>query len=263
LMASLNPKKPPLLRSAAAAAIGRSHLDASQQQQLTAAFATAGPLEVTGLLGAFERGTDVEVGKKLVAALDHSPGSKNLRLDLLMQILQSYPPEVQQAAEPLLKRLSGDILQQKAHLDELIPTLTNGDVKRGRDLFFGTRAACVACHAVADQGAHVGPDLSKIGGARAPRDLLESVVYPSASFARGFEPYLIKTKDGDVESGLISQQTSDAIYLVTGPKEVKRIARARIADIRLGTVSIMPQGFDTTLTKQELADLISYLSSLK
>src|SRR6185437_9617896 len=56
LMASLNPKKPPLLRSAAAAAIGRAHLDATQQQQLTAAFATAGPLEVTGLLGAFERG---------------------------------------------------------------------------------------------------------------------------------------------------------------------------------------------------------------
>jgi putative heme-binding domain-containing protein len=263
LIASLDPKKPPLLRSAAAAATGRAHLDSNQQLQLTAAFAKAGPLEVTGLLAAFEHGTDAEVGKKLVAALDHSPGSKNLRLDVLTEVLQSYPPEVQQAAEPLLKRLSGDILQQKSHLDELMPTLAAGDQRRGRDLFFGSKAACVACHAVADQGAHVGPDLSKIGGARAPRDLLESVVYPSASFARGLEPYLIKTKDGDVESGLISQQTADAIYLVTGPKEIKRIARARIADIRQGTVSIMPQGFDTTLTRQELADLIAYLSSLK
>src|SRR6185437_3150557 len=107
-------------------------------------------------------------------------------------------------------------------------------------MFFGAKAACAACHAVGTQGAHVGPDLTKIGAIRAPRDLLESVVYPSASFARGYEPFLIKTKDGDVLSGVITQQTADAIYLATGPREVKRIPRAGIVDLRQGTVSIMP-----------------------
>ena len=169
---------------------------------------------------------------------------------------------MQHAAEPLLKRLSGDALLQKAHLDDLTSTLAGGDPLRGRTVFFGSKVACAACHAVTDQGAHVGPDLSKIGTIRAPRDLLESVVYPSASFARGFEPFLVKTKDGDVLSGIITQQTADAIYLVTGPREVKRISRANIADLRQGTVSIMPQGFDTQLTRQELADLIAFLGSL-
>lgn len=263
LLESLQPGKPALLRAAAADAMGRAHLAADQQIKLTATLGTAGPLEMPGLLAAFEHGTDPDVGKKLVAAIERSPASRNLRPELVMQALASYPPEVQQAAEPLLKRLSGDVLQQKAHLDALGSALAGGDALRGRELFFGNKATCSACHAVADEGAHVGPDLSKIGAIRTSRDLLESIVYPSASFARGYEPYLVKTRDGDVLSGVINQQTADAIYLVTGPRDVKRIARSNIVDLRQGTVSIMPQGFDTQLTGQELADLIAFLGSLK
>jgi putative heme-binding domain-containing protein len=263
LLACAQPKQPALLRAAAADAIGRAHLSTLQQEKLTKTIATAGPLEMPGLLAAFEHGSDPEVGRKLVAAIDRSPASKNLRPELVSQTLHTYPAEVQHAAEPLLKRLSGDVLLQKAHLDDLSSSMTGGDPLRGRTVFFGSKVACAACHAVTDQGAHVGPDLSKIGTIRTPRDLLESIVYPSASFARGYEPYMVKTKDGDVLSGVISQQTADAIYLVTGPREVKRITRANIVDLRQGTVSIMPQGFDTQLTRQELADLIAFLGALK
>ena len=42
-----------------------------------------------------------------------------------------------------------------------------------------------------------------------------------------------------------------------------RIARADIAEMRPGMISVMPQGLDTQLSKQELADLVTFLKSMK
>jgi len=130
-------------------------------------------------------------------------------------------------------------------------------------VFFGTKAVCATCHTVGKDGGRVGPDLSKIGALRSQRDLLEAVVFPSASFARTFEPYVVKTRDGAVESGVISRETADAFYLTTGPRAEKRIPRANVTDLRLSPVSIMPEGLDAQLTPQEIADLIAFLRSLK
>jgi putative heme-binding domain-containing protein len=116
---------------------------------------------------------------------------------------------------------------------------------------------------VAGQGGKVGPDLSKIGSIRSGRDLLEAIVFPSATFARGFEPFLIRTKDGGVHDGLVSRETPDAIYLFTAERQEKRIPRASVDVIQQSKVSIMPQGLDNQLTRDELRDLIAFLASLK
>ena len=46
------------------------------------------------------------------------------------------------------------------------------------------KAACVACHTIGYVGGHVGPDLSRVGAIRQERDLVESILYPSASFVQ-------------------------------------------------------------------------------
>ncbi len=51
--------------------------------------------------------------------------------------------------------------------------------------------------------------------------------------------------------------------LVSGAGTEQRFARADIVEIRPGTVSIMPEGLDQQLSKQEVADLIAFLRSLK
>ncbi|HZK82921.1 MAG TPA: HEAT repeat domain-containing protein, partial [Humisphaera sp.] len=263
LLSCLKPAQPILLRSAAADAISHAHLNSAQHEQLIAILPTAGPIEMPGLVQSFEHGGGADVGHQLLIALAASPAFKSLRPELLNQVLHDYPDEIKREAIPLIARLSADVQQQKAHLEELLAGLSGGQSTRGRDLFFSAKAVCSTCHAVGDQGGHVGPDLSKIGAIRTPRDLLESIVYPSASFARGYEPWLVKTKDGDVQSGLISQQTADAIYFITGPRETKRILRSQISDLRLGTVSVMPQGFDAQFSRQELADVVAFLASLR
>lgn len=220
-------------------------------------------MELPKLLPAFGLRSSDDVGKALIVALEHSPGFTSLRPEDLKASVAKDSPQVQRLAEPLLKRLAPDADRQKAHLAELTPVLFGGDALRGRELFFGVKAGCATCHTIAGHGGQVGPDLSKIGSIRTASDLLESIVYPSASFARGFEPYLVRTKSGDTQAGIISRETADSIYLTTGPRQVLRISRQSIALLKPSTVSLMAQGFDQQLSRGELADLIAFLTSLR
>jgi putative heme-binding domain-containing protein len=200
----------------------------------------------------------------MIAALAKAPALESLTADAVRRTLQGSPQEVQQAARPVLARLEPDLDKMKARLTELTPVLKEGEALRGRLVFFGRTAACSTCHTVQSQGGQVGPDLSKIGTVRSGADLLESVVFPSLSFVRGYEPYMVSSKSGKVyPTGLLKRQTADAIYLVTGDRAEVRVPRSDIEVIEPGKVSIMPQGLDTQLSGQELADLLAFLQSLR
>jgi putative membrane-bound dehydrogenase-like protein len=263
LLGCLDAEKPALLRLAAAQALGTAGCDDTQLGTLTISVAAAGALELPRLLGAFERCKNPTVGKRLVTGLEKSAVTESLPAEALRRALAGFPDEVRRQAEPILKRLDADLEKQKARLAELEPLLAGGDAARGREVFWGKKAACAACHAVGGQGGRVGPDLSKIGGIRGGRDLLEAIVFPSASFVRGFEPVLVRTKDGAVYDGLIARETADAIYLTLADRSEKRLARAAVGEFRQSRVSIMPQGLDAQLGRDELRDLLAYLQSLK
>ncbi len=157
----------------------------------------------------------------------------------------------------------GDPAQQRARLDELSAAIKDGDVRRGHQVFNSTKAACVICHAMGYVGGTLGPDLSRVGGIRTERDLLEAIVFPSASFVRSYEPVNVRTKNGGEFFGLLRGDAADGIVLATGPQTEARIARADIAEMKAGSVSPMPQGYDSILTTQELADLIAFLRNAK
>jgi putative heme-binding domain-containing protein len=248
----------------AAEALGKSQLDESQLKALAEAVATSGVLEVPKLLPAFEHSASAAVGEALVSALGRSSGLRSVQSAALQTTLQSYPESVRQQAEPLFQQLTVDTAKQKARLAELQDVLTGGDIQRGRDLFFGNKKAiCATCHAVQGQGGKFGPDLSKIGAIRTPRDLIEALVFPSASFARGYEPFSIVTDSGQTLSGIISRETAESIFLVNAARVETRVARSAIESLQQSTVSIMPEGMDAQLSHQELGDLIAFLQSLR
>jgi len=137
-----------------------------------------------------------------------------------------------------------------------------GDVGRGRNIFFGKKVACSTCHTIGTEGGHVGPDLTAIGSIRSGHDLLEAIVFPSASFVPGHEVYRVRTKtSSEILSGVIGEQDSDAIALITGPNAEVRIPRDRIASMEPSTVSLMPEGLDTSLSQQEFTDLLAFLQA--
>jgi len=263
LCASIDPAKQVLERSAASTTLAKAKLSDEQLLALTDTIRSAGPLELTRLLSAYEHSHSEAVGTKLVASLKEAKGVSSLRPDLVKTVLTNYPAAVQEQSEALLTTLNVDASKQSAHIEELLKQLKDGDIRGAQAVFNGQKAACYSCHAMGYMGGKVGPDLTRIGEVRSERDLLESIVYPSASFVRSYEPYLVATKSGDSYIGVLKKDAPDEVVLATGPTTEAQIARADITEMRPGTVSIMPAGMEQQLTKQELADLLAFLKSTK
>jgi putative membrane-bound dehydrogenase-like protein len=259
---NLDDSKSVAVRSSAASILARARLAPEQLLALTDSIAVAGPLELPRLLGAFEKSRDEALGLKLVSALQQVKGSV-LRADLLRPLLTNFPVTVQQQGAALLAALDADAPRQHAHLEELLGQAKGGDIRRGQAIFNSAKAACAACHTMGYLGGKLGPDLTSIGQARTERDLLESIVFPSASFVRSYEPVIVVTKSGDEHSGVIRRDGADELVLGTGPNLEVRLSRTDIAEMRPGTVSVMPQGLDEQLTRQELADLVAFLKNTR
>ena len=111
-----------------------------------------------------------------------------------------------------------------------------------------------ACHTAEKRGGRIGPDLSSVGAVRSGGDLLEALLFPSSSFARGFEPYVVETRQGIVHQGILGRETADALFLVAADRTEVRMSRADIDTLAPERVSIMPQGLETQLSPQELRD---------
>ncbi len=263
LRANLDSTRPVLTRSAAAGVLAKAKLTGAQQLALADTMKSISPLDAPKLLPAFEKSPNEALGLKLVAALKESTGLRGLRVDLLKPLLAKYPKSVQDAGAELLALLNADAAKQRAHLEALQPTLAGGDVARGMAVFNSQKAACFACHAIGYRGGKLGPDLTRIGAVRTEMDLLESIVFPSASFVRSYEPFTVVVKGGEDVTGIVRKDAPDEVILANGPETEARIARADVVEMRPGKVSLMPDGLEQALTRQELADLLAFLKAAK
>jgi len=251
------------VRSTAAAIVEKATFDRAQLSTLTSSLRTAGPLELPRLLRAFGSATDEATGLAMIAALNQSAARSTVRADVLRPIVAKYPDSVRQAANTLLASVTQDAADQLRRLEALLPTIQGGDVVRGQAVFNNPKVACYSCHAIGYMGGRIGPDLTRIGQVRSERDLLEAIAYPSASFARGYEPVVVKTRSGQVYTGVLrNNDLPDEIVLATERDEA-RILRRDITEMQPGTVSLMPPGLVDQLTRQELADLLAFLKATR
>jgi putative membrane-bound dehydrogenase-like protein len=258
LMSQLDASKRVPLRGAASRALAGAPLNQQQLVDVADALRNAGPLELPTLLGAFEVGGDEALGAKLLGSLESARGLSNLRADLLETVLQKFPQSIREKGDAVLASLDEDRAQQRKHLEELVAALQPGDARRGQEVFNSSKAACSTCHKIGYLGGRVGPDLTRVGQIRSERDLLEAVVYPSASFVRSFEPVVVETA-AEVYNGVPLEETDDYILLATGADTEQRINRESIVEQRPGTVSVMPSGLDQELSRQDLWDLVAFL----
>ena len=156
------------------------------------------------------------------------------------------------------------LAQQERRLDALAAFLPNGDAARGAKLFNNRdRSKCITCHIKGEKGVRLGPDLTWIGAIRSERDLLEAIVFPSASIARYHEVVSVATKSGKVISGLLVKETVDKMFLSSAKGVVQQIAFRDIESARYSNVSLMPEGMDKLLKAEEIADLVAYLKKSK
>ena len=138
-----------------------------------------------------------------------------------------------------------------------------GDIRRGQLVFNSAKTQCIACHKVGYVGGLVGPDLTRIGGIRTERDLLESIVFPSASFVRSYEPVRVVTTDERTLQRRAEEGRAGRDHRRGRGGQGGAHRRADVASITPSAVSLMPAGLDQQLTPQDLADLVAFLKACK
>ena len=198
--------------------------------------------------------------------MGQAPNAVGALADTVRAMLALPNPAMSQALPliaPAEKPDPEQIKRQTARVDELLAVTTGGDAKRGSDVFRSAKARCATCHTIARDGGTLGPDLTKIGSIRTRRDLLEAIVFPSSSYVRSYEPLIVRTRAGAEHFGILKNQTRDTLTIATAATPEVCIKVAEVASMTEAPVSLMPSGFDSILTTEELADLIAVLQASK
>ncbi len=141
--------------------------------------------------------------------------------------------------------------------------LQGGNAEEGRKIFLERgEVACVRCHKAGGEGGEVGPNLIGIG-TRKPRDyLLESIVYPNKQIAAGFENLLVTLNDGTVYAGVLKSESQTEMEINSPEDGLLNLKKATIKSRQRG-LSPMPEELRQMLSKQDLRNLVAFLSSLK
>ncbi len=181
-----------------------------------------------------------------------------LQLDLIMAATERGTPELRTKLHKYSAKWRPDFL-----LAQYRECLEGGDAERGRRIALDrVDLSCNRCHKFDEYGGLVGPDLSKIGGKQTRWYLLEAIVQPNRSIAKGFESVLITTEEGQVISGVLRSEDADSLQLIKADGTPVTIAKSNI-ESRTASASAMPADLAGKLSKSELRDLIEFLSSLK
>nr|WP_161501429.1 PVC-type heme-binding CxxCH protein [Rhodopirellula sp. SM50] len=249
----------PRIRRLAAMALGRIGESEAVEPLLTVGASERDPFLKHAIVYAL-----FEIGDRRSLPTGH-PLSKQLRnmwkIDGQNEKQDDFP-EILPAAIATVDPAKVD--SQAQRLVELAAYLPNGNAQRGAKLFANQeKSKCTICHLKGEKGVRLGPDLTRIGAIRSERDLLEAIVYPSATIARYHETVNVLTEDGKVVSGLLVKETVDKMFLSSGEGVVQSVEFGEIEEARYSSVSLMPDGLDKILKPEEIADLVAYLKESK
>ena len=157
---------------------------------------------------------------------------------------------------PLPKSRDGTPLPPIAKLVEM-----PGDPKSGAAVYRNPKGPnCIACHQIGEEGKLVGPPLTTIGQKLSKEQMLEAILTPSASILMSFENWVVRTKDGEIKNGILTEDTDDHVTLKDAQGEFIDIPVASIALKKQLKLSLMPEGLTSAMSVQELADLVEYLT---
>ncbi len=138
-----------------------------------------------------------------------------------------------------------------------------GDAERGRKAFIREGLQCSRCHRVRGEGRDFGPDLSLIGRKYPKGELLDQILNPSKVIEPAFTLYQIETRDDHSYSGFILKRTGEELVLKDAELNEVRIPAAQLKSLVPQQLSAMPEGLLQSLTPQDAADLLEFLSSLR
>jgi putative membrane-bound dehydrogenase-like protein len=143
------------------------------------------------------------------------------------------------------------IARMRTFLDQ-----TPGDPVAGRVVF---KNLCAQCHTIHGEGQDVGPDLTS-NGRGSYEQLLSNVLDPSLVIGPSYQATTVATSDGRVITGLVAEDGPRRVVLKTQGGKLETIPREDVEELKVSPLSLMPEGLETQLKPQEIADLFAFLS---
>jgi len=152
------------------------------------------------------------------------------------------------------------------------PAQPVGNAGHGKELFYGD-ANCSGCHMVEGKGGRLGPDLTGIGGARAPEYIVDSVRHPSHRLATGlieatkefpqeYETVTVVTTDGKEIKGVTLNEDHFSVQLMDASEHIYLFEKNKLRSFQKSRASLMPAYNTSLLNTTDLQDIVAFLLSV-
>ncbi len=160
----------------------------------------------------------------------------------------------------LLPQLSGaEPVSEPATVSGAEELLSGASVERGALLFGHPRGAgCGRCHSLDGRVNGFGPALGDIGRRSGVRQILQSIVEPSAVITEGFAQHVVQTADGLVHAGVLLEESGLAVTIGLATGERLIVRKSEIEERRSERISAMPE-YRGRLGNRDVADLAAFL----
>ena len=247
------------VRAASLAILPESDIEEAQAVAFFAALLKTGSIKeqqsILSSLGSYTGQAAVQVLKAEFHQLRQGSATPAIQLDIIEAIEKQNDPELIAELAQFYAEKSDDPMEQFAEV------LYGGNPGKGWEVFYQHEAAqCVRCHSVFEVGGNAGPNLKGVATRLTRKELLESIVAPSASLANGYGVVSITLTDGSKVTGTLLEENSREVRLKPGSGESQTIQKAQISE-RRDLPSSMP-AMGSLLTKREIRDVVAFLAGL-
>jgi putative membrane-bound dehydrogenase-like protein len=145
--------------------------------------------------------------------------------------------------------------RQKVVKDYATVVALKGDAIHGKALFVKT---CFVCHRLEGAGHEVGPDLAALANKSAAY-LIQEILDPNRNVDSRYLEYVVQTKNGRTFNGLLAAETATSITLRGQEGKEQVLLRTDIEELSSSGKSLMPEGLEKDIGRQDMADLLAYL----
>lgn len=192
--------------------------------------------------------------KWLTAVEAQSIGKDEISIENRQRLLRHLNSKIASRAHQLWPDTRSRARAQVVKDYETAATLP-GHPERGLMLFHSN---CSSCHSFRDTGHAVGPDIAPFRD-KPMNEFLTAILDPSAVIEPRFVAYQIETKDERNLTGVVKNETASSLDVVQSGGRVETLLRSEIHSMSPAGFSLMPEGFESGMNPQDLADLVSYL----
>lgn len=135
-----------------------------------------------------------------------------------------------------------------------------GNAENGARIF---RASCQSCHRVNGRGGRLGPDLSRIGSARARAAMVMQIRGAVEDFKAGYEPVTLTAPGGQEIHGVKKNEDMFSVQIMDTRERIQGYLKNDMRAVTNDRRSAMPAFGPERLPEGDLDDLLAYLATLR